>query len=45
VNYNDDTGATQAASNSGSASGGYNIADAQVCSDFAGDWQSCCRTR
>jgi hypothetical protein len=31
----------QSATNSGSASGGYNIASAQVCGNYSGGWQPC----
>jgi hypothetical protein len=41
VDYDDGLGDAQSASNSGSASGGYNIADAEVCSDYTGDWEAC----
>jgi len=34
-------GHSYAARKVGSASGGYNIADPQVCSDFSGGWQAC----
>jgi hypothetical protein len=41
VHYNDGSGTAQSVTKSGAASGGYNIADAQVCSGFSADWQVC----
>jgi hypothetical protein len=34
-------GRSHAARKVGSASGGYNIASPEVCSDFTGGWQAC----
>jgi hypothetical protein len=31
----------QSVTQSGQASGGYNLAAAEVCSDFSGGWQTC----
>jgi hypothetical protein len=41
LHYNDDSGTAQTATKSGAASGGYNIADAQICSTFDGGWEGC----
>jgi hypothetical protein len=40
VHWNQD-GRSYAARKAGSASGGYNIADPEVCSDYIGGWQGC----
>jgi hypothetical protein len=41
VNYVDGSGDAQSVTNSATASGGYNIGSAEICSDFSGDWQDC----
>jgi hypothetical protein len=41
VQTDDNLGYAQVVSNSGSADGGYNIASAQVCSNFTGGWEKC----
>jgi hypothetical protein len=41
VNYADDSGDAQSVTQSGTASGGYNIASAEVCSDLDDGWQAC----
>jgi hypothetical protein len=41
VNWTDAGGTPQTVTNHGDASGGYNIASAQICADFSGGWQTC----
>ena len=41
VNWADYSGSQQTVTQTGNASGGYNIASAEVCSDFSGGWQAC----
>lgn len=41
VNWTDTSGDAQSVTQSGTASGGYNIASAEVCESFEGDWQAC----
>lgn len=41
VHYNDASGNAQTATKTGSATGGYNIASAQVCASFDGSWAAC----
>jgi hypothetical protein len=41
IHYTDSSGNTQSVTQSATASGGYNIASAEVCSTFTGGWQDC----
>lgn len=41
VNWTDGSGNAQSVTQSGTASGGYNLASAEVCGDFEGGWQTC----
>ncbi|HEV2639378.1 MAG TPA: hypothetical protein VGX23_29845 [Actinocrinis sp.] len=41
VSYQDSDGASHTVAQSAAASSGYNIASAEVCSDFTGGWQDC----
>jgi transposase len=41
VYWTDSSGTPQKVVNHGDASGGYNIASAQICADFTGGWQTC----
>jgi hypothetical protein len=41
VQTDDNLGYAQVVSNSGSADGGYDIASAQVCSNFTSGWEKC----
>jgi hypothetical protein len=41
VNWTDDSDDAQSVTQTGTASGGYDIASAEVCGDFEGGWQVC----
>lgn len=41
INYTDGSGTSQSVTKNAAASGGYNIASAEVCSDFESGWEGC----